>query len=241
MNFNKWTVELAKYSSLVGAGLAIYDLSHKQHAVQKQEAILNQNIQDLKKEVLSKSTENIDKMSEVESKILGLKDRLENSNYSFDQFQNAIDRYKDSKQNLNSEHFNQLKAKAAEEFGKLKDSVAELEKLLSSRNNFRVEDFTDQIGTYREYLTTLSIEQHIALIHLCLTFTMFFALISITSIFYGDLLIKYYDLEVKFPKLAKFISIRRKLQFYYFTWNLILIILVLFTILYLNFITFYGI
>ena len=51
---------------------------------------------------------------------------------------------------------------------------------------------------------------------------------NIILVLYGDYLIKRFDLENKFPKLAKFIQLRRKLQTYYlklcFTWIFICIL-----------------
>jgi len=54
----------------------------------------------------------------------------------------------------------------------------------------------------------------------------FSALTSIIFIFYGDILIKKYDLENKYPKLAFIIQLRRKFQKYYFKLNCLFILLV---------------
>ena len=40
----------------------------------------------------------------------------------------------------------------------------------------------------------------------------FSCLISVVSIFYGDFLIKYFNLEEKFPKIAKFIQLKKKIS-----------------------------
>ena len=55
------------------------------------------------------------------------------------------------------------------------------------------------------------------------------ALISIVFIHYGDILIKRYDLVNKYPKLAKFIELRRKYQKYYFIYSCLLILSVVIT------------
>ena len=65
-----------------------------------------------------------------------------------------------------------------------------------------------------------------------------FGLISIISIIYGDKLIIFFDLENRFPKIAKFIQIRRKLQQYYLLLNIVLIIIVLVIIICINIIEF---
>ena len=70
------------------------------------------------------------------------------------------------------------------------------------------------------------------------TLFILFSLISIISIFYGEKLIIFFDLENRFPKLAKFIQIRRKFQQYYLLMNIGLIIIVLVIIIYINIIEF---
>jgi len=57
----------------------------------------------------------------------------------------------------------------------------------------------------------------------------FSALLSIIFIFYGDILIKKYDLENKYPKLAHLIQLRREFQKYYFKYNCLLILIVIIT------------
>lgn len=57
----------------------------------------------------------------------------------------------------------------------------------------------------------------------------FSALTSIIFIFYGDILIKKYDLENRYPKLAFIIQLRRKFQKVYFKYNCLLILTVIIT------------
>jgi hypothetical protein len=52
----------------------------------------------------------------------------------------------------------------------------------------------------------------------------FSALISIIFIFYGNILIEKYDLENRYPRLAKLIQLRQKFQKYYFNYYCYLII-----------------
>jgi hypothetical protein len=61
-----------------------------------------------------------------------------------------------------------------------------------------------------------------------------FILFSLISIIYGDKLIIFFDLENRFPKIAKFIQIRRKFQQYYLLMNIGLIIIVLEIIIYIH-------
>ena len=50
----------------------------------------------------------------------------------------------------------------------------------------------------------------------------------------SNLLIDYFQLETKYPKIAKYIRLRRKFQNYYMFINILLIIFVCITILLLN-------
>jgi hypothetical protein len=50
------------------------------------------------------------------------------------------------------------------------------------------------------------------------------SLINIIFIFYGDVLLNKYNIEARFPKLAKIIQLRRKFTKYYFIINCLLII-----------------
>lgn len=78
---------------------------------------------------------------------------------------------------------------------------------------------------FQEFLSSLSRLELFAFITLCFNALILNAIISIVFIFYGDILIKYFNLEVRFPKLAKFISFRRKLNNYALKYNLFLILL----------------
>jgi hypothetical protein len=67
----------------------------------------------------------------------------------------------------------------------------------------------------------------IALSLLLLSQVIFSALVSIIFIFYGEYLIIKFDLERKYPRLAKFIQLRRKFQQYYLLFSILIIVSVL--------------
>jgi|SRR5882672_3044889 len=102
--------------------------------------------------------------------------------------------------------------------------------------------FIDQINyfiiAYKNFLDTLTLMQKGAIAHISMSFFILFCLFSLIGIFYGDSLIRHLRLEDRFPKLARFIQIRRKFQQYYFFLNTLFIILALFTIIYINILVF---
>ena len=51
----------------------------------------------------------------------------------------------------------------------------------------------------------------------------------------SDFLIKYFELETKFPKLSIFLQLRRKFQTYYLILNFLLIFITLITLIYIDF------
>ena len=67
-----------------------------------------------------------------------------------------------------------------------------------------------------------------------------FLLISILSAFYGNKLIGYFDLETKYPKLAKVIYYRIKFQNYTILFNFILLSIILFIQTVINFLVLFG-
>ena len=74
---------------------------------------------------------------------------------------------------------------------------------------------------------SLTVYQKIS-VFLILSDTLIFScLISIVFIFYGDYLIKKYELENKYPRLAKLINLRLKFKKYYFIFNILIITSVL--------------
>lgn len=104
--------------------------------------------------------------------------------------------------------------------------------LKNSENNSKYLD------SLQSFFDGLNYEQNLAIVHISGSMFILFSLINIISIFYGEKLIIFFGLEKRFPKIAKFIQIRRKFQQYYFLINIGLIIIVLAIIVYLNIIEF---
>ena len=98
-----------------------------------------------------------------------------------------------------------LKNQSIEKMEYLRDTINR-----ASAGCFYITDFNLQ-----EFLDSLSTVELLAFSGLLLNGLIINYTITIILILYGEYLIKRFDLEVKYPKLAKFIVIRRKLQNYY--------------------------
>ena len=102
-------------------------------------------------------------------------------------------------------NYENLKNQSIEKMEYLRDTINR-----ASAGCFYMTDFNLQ-----EFLDSLSTVELLAFSGLLLNGLIVNYTITIILILYGEYLIKRFDLEVKYPKLAKFIVIRRKLQNYY--------------------------
>ena len=95
---------------------------------------------------------------------------------------------------------------------KLDENLDKIEEIKTqiSKNSIISFDFDLQ-----NFLDSLSKEELLAFSGLLLNSLVLSYVVSIILVLYGDYLIKRFDLENKYPKLAKFIQLRRKLQNYY--------------------------
>lgn len=85
-----------------------------------------------------------------------------------------------------------------------------------------------------EFFTSYSTEQLGAISHILACITIFGCILDISIAYYGDYLIIYYKLEEKYPRLAKWIRLRRKFQHYYIGLNIIIIMFILLFVIYVN-------
>lgn len=100
------------------------------------------------------------------------------------------------------------------------NAAGELNKFLedwNSKNKF----FSDfNLDFFYGYLDSLSLLEELALLHLIFFIIFIIIITNITAALFGNEIIKYFDLEKKYPKLNTFFSYRAKFQKYYLIWNL---------------------
>jgi len=100
--------------------------------------------------------------------------------------------------------------------------------------NNLINETYELIQRYLEYFSTLSIEQMAMIVNFWAFVIFLNSIISIAAVFYGDFLIRYFKLEIKFPRFAKFIQIRRKFQFYYLNINMLIISIISIYLMWFN-------
>ena len=95
-------------------------------------------------------------------------------------------------------------------------------------------NFLDSFSELSSVISSLNIEQSLALVHISGSIAIFLSLLTIISVFYGNIIISYLKLETRFPKFKKLIELRLKFQNYYLLLNIFIILFVLVGIVYVN-------
>lgn len=176
-----------------------------------------------------------------------LKHKFNNGLENFKTFNDKMLEAQEEQTNYgNTEAYNKLREKATEAFNKFIKEQEEAEKLVDflkkSKENFSPSDIFEQyehfVENFKNYLSTLSIEQTFAFLHIIFFIVMIILVYNIAIVFYSELFIKYLSIDNKYPKFARFIEIRRKFQRYYMTWNLIVLLIILIILLLLNLLVF---
>jgi len=92
----------------------------------------------------------------------------------------------------------------------------------------------DLLENWKSFLEHLTFEQLGAVVHFSTALFIFSCLLNIIATIYSGFLLDYLKLETKYPKIARFIKLRRKFQQYYLFIYFTFIILTLIAIMFIN-------
>jgi len=95
------------------------------------------------------------------------------------------------------------------------------------------DNISNLFNSYTEYLGTLNTIELGALTNLIFTFLIFSSLISLIVIFFSDYIIKRLNFT-NYPRIKKFLDLRRKFQVYYFIFNALMIFVGVLALLFVN-------
>ncbi|SRR6266576_5039148 len=96
----------------------------------------------------------------------------------------------------------------------------------------------DIINTMISYINSLNYFQSLAISHLFLIILISILLIDLMTIYFGDYLIEKFNIKSKYPRIHKFIQLRRKFQRFYLILDLTIIFIMLIILSILNIIIF---
>jgi len=97
---------------------------------------------------------------------------------------------------------------------------------------------TDIINSTISYINNLNFFQTLAFTHLSAVIFIFLSLNSLIAIYFGDYLINRFNIEDKYPRIYKFIQLRRKFQVYFLIKDLTIIYITLILLAFINVILF---
>ena len=89
---------------------------------------------------------------------------------------------------------------------------------INGKSNFWGES---ELKSLYEFLDSLTLLQELAFIHIVYILCILIVIWNIYSIIFANELVKYFNIEEKYPRWNKFFTLRRKYQRYYLTLNLI--------------------
>lgn len=95
------------------------------------------------------------------------------------------------------------------------------------------------IGDLYSYLDTLNLLEFSALFHIVVLITILIIGFNILSVLMGNEIIKYFNLEEKYPKLAIFFQLRLKYQRYYILTHMFLLFIICIVVILINILVLY--
>ena len=107
----------------------------------------------------------------------------------------------------------------------------------SGSNNF-TDSISQLILEYQDFLNSLTLVQLLTILNILIGFLILNCLFTLIAVFYGESLINYFNLDQKFPRLTKFIMLRKKFNQFYFFVNCIVIIIAIISMIYANYLMF---
>lgn len=124
------------------------------------------------------------------------------------------------------------------EFGDVQKVIEKYTKGGKDGNNL-VSDIGDFINQIYNYLDSLTLLEESAFLHLIIFMILLLTVFNILGIFFGNEIIKYFDLENKYPKLYTFFKVRAMFQRYYLMWNIFVLFVVCIVGICINLLVFY--
>lgn len=119
---------------------------------------------------------------------------------------------------------NRLTENFAREKSAATNSAQEIINTVSNWNkgtsDFHASDLLDRVHNIfidtQGLIDSLTQTQKLAIIHVSAATTILFCLATLVAVYFGDLIVDYFKLEGRYPRLARYFNLRRKLRTTYF-------------------------
>ena len=93
-------------------------------------------------------------------------------------------------------------------------------------NEKTVNSFVSGLSDFYQFVENLSLLEHLVLLDIILFLLVMVTIINIFSALFANEIIKYFNLENRFPRLLLFFKVRLTLQKYYIIWNVFVLMVV---------------
>ena len=119
---------------------------------------------------------------------------------------------------------NWVNSDAYENLRSISEEIDRFTNILINEGN--TNNFVSNFSKLYEYLDTLTLLQESSLFHIILFLILSLTVTNILAVLFGHEMIKYLNLESRFPRLGIFFKLRAKLQRYYLMWNVFILYIV---------------
>ena len=173
----------------------------------------------LEKTEIYKKYESFQKEQKLnESKLESINKKLENKSLNHDE----IEKIREQKTEAMSKLDESKKSLTKSESTVIDDLSDDIEKTENSQWDLFLEDF---YNSYWDYLESLSLSQLISFVNLGFSFGIFINSFNLVVLLWCDKIIENFNLEIRFPKIARYLKHRQKVQKFKFTVLVTLVIL----------------
>jgi hypothetical protein len=230
-NINQIFQKVLKNLSFVGVGLGMFNTVNNLIT----NKALRDNLEDerIKNSQLIERVNNLVEGNESNSKLENIIRK------SFENNENKIEA-------LNSKMIQIIESKSSEEniVIEVNNSMKEINKDLSDVINQIDESLRSNIidlelfNSIITYINNLNFHQTLAFTHICAIMFIFLSLNSLIALYFGDYLSNKFNIDTKYPRIYKFIELRRKFQVYFLIKDLIIIYITLILLTLINILLF---
>ena len=232
--------KLSKLLPYVSLGLTSYNF-YKNRSLERMTEELN-NLRVEHTQLIEKHNELITKHENVLSYHIDMQNKFQYLHSKNENLSSLINNHEQLIERFNSliERLNQILTSGNNIIAQFKEfkgsynTLTEIAQKLVEDGKFKEFIDPDLIYKYFEAINNLTQEQNIYFINMCASVIILLALFSIFTTYYSNLFIDYLNLEKIFPKLARFLQLRRKLMSYYIKFDIFSIILCSFILIIVN-------
>lgn len=93
---------------------------------------------------------------------------------------------------------------------------------------------SDVFNNLLQFFQSLTVEQNLAVMNISASIFILLNMCSLLTVFFSEYLIKTYNIETRFPRIGRYIQLRRKFYKYYYTINSIVIIIISITTIFVS-------